>query len=79
MKNNSSNEIRVLISSVLGISLDALTDDAGIDHTPGWDSLKHMEVILAAESYFQVQFTAEEMMEMTSLDHIVLAIERRLA
>ncbi len=79
MKNNSSNEIRVLISSVLGISLDALTGDAGIDQTPGWDSLKHMEVILAVESYFQVQFTAEEMMGMKSLDHIVLAIEKRPA
>ncbi|GAA0373724.1 acyl carrier protein [Paenibacillus motobuensis] len=40
-------------------------------NTEQWDSLKHLELILALEEEFQVRFTAEQAVNIHSLEDIV--------
>ncbi len=46
---------------------------------PGWDSLKHIELVLLLREQFGVRFSEAEITSLDSLDRIVLALERHLA
>jgi acyl carrier protein len=48
------------------------------DAVSGWDSLKHVELVFAIESALHVQFSAEEMGELDSLERLVSTAERYL-
>jgi acyl carrier protein len=60
---------------VFGIDASGLTDADSTQTIGEWDSLNHLNLILALEGEFGVQFEAEEIPELTS----VAAIRRRLA
>lgn len=47
--------------------------------TPGWDSLKHVEIVFAVEDSLAVQFTEEEMQSFDSAKRIVDVVESRHA
>ena len=45
---------------VLGLETTAISDSTGPDNTPGWDSLKHLNLVAALEEEFGVEFTDSE-------------------
>ena len=42
-----------------------------------WDSLKHMELIVAFEEEFGIEFEEDEMIEMTSFANIISIVKSR--
>ena len=69
------NKIIETMSAVLGISEDEINESSSIDTIEQWDSLKHMNLILALEAAFDISFTDEESIEITSYELIKLTIE----
>jgi len=59
--------LRVLMAGVLGIPLDEMPDDAELSNPEAWDSVKHIEIMLAIEVDFSIELTAEQIMEARSL------------
>jgi acyl carrier protein len=55
------------IAGVLGISAGALSEESGPETTTNWNSLNHLNVILALESEFGVSFTAAETLQLRSM------------
>ena len=53
-----------VVARVLDIDPDKLNARSRPNNTEGWDSLRHIEVMLAIETAFEVRLT---MMELTSL------------
>ena len=43
---------------------------------PGWDSLKHIEVIFAIEGEFGLRFGSDEMAELDGMESIVIHLVR---
>ena len=44
---------------------------------PGWDSLKHVELVFLLEDYFNVRFTEADMAELNDASSIVRALEEK--
>ncbi len=65
------NRVFKVVSQVLNVSLDRINEDFSPDHAEEWDSLKHMNLILALEQEFQVQFTEEQIVEMLNVALII--------
>ncbi|MBL8200617.1 MAG: acyl carrier protein [Chromatiales bacterium] len=61
------SDLLAAIASVLGPHAAPLDLDAALDVTPGWDSLKNMEILLQVEGLFHVRFSAEELMSLQSV------------
>jgi acyl carrier protein len=59
-----------VIAEALGISVDELTPESGIDRTRNWDSLKHMEVLMNIEAHFEIMFEAHELTTLTTIAEI---------
>lgn len=43
-------------------------------NTPGWDSLKHIEIMLALEEELEVEFSEDELVQLNSVDKIISAV-----
>jgi acyl carrier protein len=71
------SEITRTVVEVLGVVLKRPLD-ANQDHqraqTPGWDSLKHVEIIFALEDALSVEFAEDELVSLDSVSRIVDAV-----
>jgi acyl carrier protein len=66
--------VLTVVSQVLGVSVDTLTDDSSPDSIEGWDSLKHMNLVLALEEEFGIRFSDEQIVQMLSVGSIKNAV-----
>lgn len=73
------DRIKVVISAVLGLEIGMIHDEISPDTVEDWDSLKHMELIMALEEEFSVQFTDDEIMSMLSYRRILEVLERKMS
>lgn len=48
------------MSAVFEVSLDSIADDASSDNIENWDSLRHLNLILALEDEFGVSIPDDE-------------------
>ena len=63
-----------VVSEVLGVPADALTDDSSPENIESWDSLKHMNLVLALEEEFGIRFSDEQIVAMLSVRSIKEAV-----
>ena len=55
------------IAGVLNIDASTLNEQSNATNTPNWDSLRHIEVILAVETSFNIRFAINEVVNMQNL------------
>ena len=63
-----------VVSQVLNVPLESINEEFSPDDAHEWDSLKHMNLVLALEEEFQVQFNEEQIVEMLSVGMIIESI-----
>jgi len=66
-----------VISDVLGIPVEHINDESSPDNIDKWDSLTHINLIIAIESEFGVSLTPEDTMDMLSVKLIRIILESK--
>jgi acyl carrier protein len=61
-------------SQVLNLPAEVITEESSPRTVEGWDSLGHMNLMLALEEEFGVQFSDERIMQLLSVGAIVQAL-----
>ena len=56
-----------------------LASETTSDDVPDWDSMNHISLIVAIESYFDIQFPMADVEELKSVGELVRAIENKLS
>ena len=51
------------MSVVFGVDVALISDNASPDNIPEWESLSHMNLIVALEEAFDIEFTDDQMVE----------------
>lgn len=72
--NPTLDAVLRLIAQALDQPAGSLDASAALDLSPGWDSLKTMEILVAVEQHFGVAFTARQMMALDSAQAICAAL-----
>jgi len=67
---NMEADLRQLMADVFGVEVDQIDEDASIDTIDSWDSLKHLNLVLALEERFAVSFTEQETVEILNYELI---------
>lgn len=67
--------LRAVFASVFGIDGSTLTDRDSVKTIPEWDSINHIQLVMAVEAEFGMQFDAGEIADMTT----VAALKSRLS
>lgn len=70
--------LKQVMGSVFELDPAEIPDDASGTNVPGWDSLRHLELLLALEAEFGIHIASQEMLELVSLPVIEDFLERRL-
>jgi len=69
-----NTKIKYVMSSVFEIPVESITDDASSDNIENWDSLRHLNLILALEEEFGVSIPDEEVGNLVNYKLIELVI-----
>lgn len=69
--------VRIIVAGVLGLPAGEVRPDSSPDTLPVWDSLQHMNLVLALEREFGLQFTPEEIEELLSVELAAALVEEK--
>ena len=56
-------KLKQVLSRIFNVSLDMITGDASPDTIENWDSVRHMNLVLALEEEFDFEFTDDQVVE----------------
>lgn len=73
-----SPELKQVILNTLGIDDWELTDATLAFEVPGWDSLNHINVLLAIEKHFNVQFKNVELLRLKNVGDLQRLLDSKL-
>jgi acyl carrier protein len=71
-------QIKQIMADIFGMDPASIDESTTQDRTPNWDSLNHINLIIAFEQEFQVTFSAEEIEMMISFTDVLETVEEKL-
>ena len=63
-------QLEALFANLLQEPIESITEETSPRNTKSWDSLKHLELVMAIEGAYSVQFTMPEVVGLNSLGSI---------
>lgn len=60
-------QLEQIVADVLAMPVSDISDDTSPKSTKSWDSLKHINLVLALEAGFGVKFAPSEIMSISSI------------
>ncbi len=74
----SEEKLKEVVASILGVDASTVGTDTSTDTVVEWDSIRHMNLILALEETFDVSFPDENVIELTSYDLLRIELQELL-
>lgn len=74
-----SDQVRSVISRILCVPVDQIRLDSSPSTTARWDSIKHVEIVLALEQEFGVRVDMLSYNEHTTVSDLAQSIGQKLA
>lgn len=68
-----------LVAGVVGVPIDDINAQSSPDNIKSWDSINHLNLMLALEETFQKKISPEEIEQMTSVEHICRLIKEKIS
>jgi acyl carrier protein len=68
-----------VVSDVLGVPIEKVNDDSSPDTIQAWDSLSHINLILALEAEFAISLSPDDVLEMLSVGLIRTILAEKAA
>ena len=68
------DRLKKIMASVLDVDADIICDESSVDDIETWDSLRHINLIIALEEEFGISFPDEEVALLTSVTLLKMAI-----
>ena len=72
-------QVRQIISDVLNVPVETLIDQASPQTIENWDSVQHLNVVLALEEALGLQFEPEDIESMKDVGSIIALVESKKA
>jgi acyl carrier protein len=73
------DELYAIIRDMLGEPEVPLTRESSAYDTPGWDSVRHVSIILAAEQHFGIKLSTREIDRLRNVSDLVEIIAEKRA
>lgn len=77
-RNEILSQLSEIFSDVLDLEDVELTDTTSADDIEEWDSLSHIQLIVATEKHFGVKFTSLEIMKWNNVGEMVDSIMKKI-
>jgi acyl carrier protein len=74
---NVLDQVRSIAGDVLHVPAAKLSAESAPESIESWDSVQHLNLVLALESQFGIEFEPEEIDQMKSIGKIASLVERK--
>ena len=72
------SEIKLILAKTFKLETAKINEDSSIDSIESWDSLSHVNLVMALELGFDITFTTDEILDMLNYKIIKNIIETKL-
>jgi acyl carrier protein len=69
-------QVRSIASDILGFPADKITAESSPETIETWDSMQHLNLVLAIEEKFGVQLEPEDIEQMKNIGAVAALVER---
>lgn len=76
--NSPLEQVQAIASDIFGVPAGQITADSSPETIETWDSIQHLNLVLALEEKFAVQLAPEEIEEMKSIGAVAAIVEKKL-
>jgi acyl carrier protein len=70
------DKVTEIVEEVFKLAKGEAERNLSMNEVPSWDSLSHMDLIVAIEDAFQIQLTGDDIADMISIENIRSIISR---
>ncbi|NVM79005.1 acyl carrier protein [Duganella sp. SG902] len=70
----NEDALKQVMATMLNVDAATINEDSSMDNVPNWDSLRHMNLVLALEEEFKVTIPDEDAGNITSYKLIKLVL-----
>lgn len=70
--------VRAIVADVFGLPFEQVGPDTSPDNVESWDSIQHLNLVLALEQEFGVQFTPEEIEQLLTVDLVAALLQEKV-
>jgi acyl carrier protein len=70
----NEDALKQVMATMLNVDASTINEDSSMDNVPTWDSLRHMNLVLALEEEFKVTIPDEDAGNITSYKLIKLVL-----
>jgi acyl carrier protein len=71
------DRVIAVIAAVLKLPASAITDSSSPDDVATWDSVQHLQIILALEEEFGLQFEPDDIDSLQTVGLLIAAVSER--
>lgn len=75
----SEDQLKGVVAAMLDLDIDSIDDRTSTDTVSQWDSVRHMNLVIALEESFGISIPDDEVATLTSYPIIRATIEEQLA
>ena len=68
-------ELKQVLADVFGVAVSTISEETSVDTVEAWDSLKHLNLVLALEGKFNISLTEEQTIEILSYPLIKVVLQ----
>lgn len=72
-----SDKLKQIILKELNLEEFEIKDETQANEVPGWDSLKHLNIILAIEKSYNIKFKGMEIMKIQNIGSLQKLIDSK--
>lgn len=76
MTISTLEQVRSIASDIFGIPFDKIVAESSPQTIESWDSMQHLNLILAIEEKFGVQFEPEDIEQMQNIGAVAALVEK---
>jgi len=69
-------QVRNVASDIFGIPVDRITAESSPETIENWDSMQHLNLVLAIEEKFGVQLDPEDIEQMKNIGAVAALVEK---
>ncbi|MGB8013340.1 MAG: acyl carrier protein [Terriglobales bacterium] len=76
MTASTLDQVRNVASDIFGIPADKITPESSPETIENWDSMQHLNLVLAIEEKFAVQLDPEDIEQMKTIGAVAALVEK---
>jgi acyl carrier protein len=78
MQLSAFEQVRAIASDVFGVPVDRLSAGSSPESVENWDSMQHLNLVLAIEEKFGIQLDPDEIEQMKNIGAVAALVDKKL-